>query len=333
MFHQSLSRFAGVLICCCSVAGAAEKPGTQSSGVQITQLPDRLHVEINGKLFTEYFFKDVPRPYCYPIIGPGGVAMTRNWPMKNIPDLEPDKTDHPHHRSLWFAHGLVNGYDFWSEDKKFGKTVHEGFDEVQSGEKVGVIKSHNNWVAPDGKVVCTDKRTIRIYAAGSADERMIDFEITLHAPPDAPVTFGDTKEGMMAVRVASTMRLTGKVGKGHIVTSTGVRDDETWGKQADWCDYYGPAEGKTVGFAIFDHPENPRHPTWWHVRDYGLFAANPFGKHDFENLKDNKTAGNLTVAKGESITFKYRILMHAGDEKAAKVAEKYEEYVKQKKSK
>jgi hypothetical protein len=330
MFHQCFSRFAAALICSYSAAVAAATPDAQSSGVQITQLPDRLHVEINGKLFTEYFFKDVPRPYCYPIIGPGGVAMTRNWPMKSVPDLEPDNNDHKHHRSLWFAHGDINGYDFWSEDKKFGKTIHEGFDQVQSGEKVGVISSHNNWVTADGKVVCTDNRTIRIYAAGPADERMIDFEITLHAPADAPVTFGDTKEGMMAVRVAATMRLKGKIGEGHIVTSTGIRDNETWGKRADWCDYYGPAEGKTVGFAIFDHPENPRHPTWWHVRDYGLFAANPFGKHDFENLKDDKTAGNLTVAKGESITFKYRILMHPGNEKQAKVAEKYDEYVKKK---
>jgi len=47
-------------------------------------------------------------------------------------------------------------------------------------------------------------------------------------------------------------------------------------KHADWCDYYGSIGGKTVGIAMFDHPSNPRHPTTWHVRDYGLFAANPF---------------------------------------------------------
>ena len=312
------------------LAFCADKPSAtaEAKGVQITQLADRLHVEINGQLFTEYFFKDVPRPYCYPVIGPGGAPMTRNWPMKSVPDQEPDANDHKHHRSLWFAHGDINGYDFWSEDKMFGKTVHERFDEVRSGADFGVIKSHNKWIAPDGKLVCTDDRTIRIYNAGPADERMIDFDITLHATNGA-VTFGDTKEGMMAVRLATTMRLKGKVGKGHIVTSTGVRDGETWGKRADWCDYYGPVDGKTVGVAIFDHPENPRHPTWWHVRDYGLFAANPFGRHDFESLPD-KMAGNLTVADGESITFRYRIYLHAGDEQQAKVAEKYQQYVKPK---
>jgi hypothetical protein len=293
------------------------------SGVQITRLADRLRVEINGQLFTEYIYKDVPRPYCYPLIGPGDVAMTRNWPMKDIPGEE---HDHPHHRSLWFAHGAINGQDFWSEQKVFGKTVHEDFLEVKSGQEDGVIRSRNKWVAADGTVVCTDERTLRFYNPGRANERLMDFEITLKAS-NGELTFGDTKEGTMAVRLAETMRLKGKVGQGHIVNSAGVRDGQTWGKRAEWCDYYGPVEGKTVGIAIFDHPQNPRHPTWWHVRDYGLFAANPFGQHDFESLPD-KTAGNLIVPAGQSVTFRYRFYLHEGDDQKAKVAEKYKQYVK-----
>ncbi len=292
-------------------------------GVQITRLSDRLRVEINGQLFTEYHFKDVPRPYCYPVIGPGGAAMTRNWPMKDAPD---ESHDHPHHQSLWFAVGLINGHDFWSVQKDFGKTVHEDFPEIKSGQKEGVIRERNKWVAADGTVVCTDERTLKFYNPGNANERMFDFNITLFAS-NGELTFGDTKEGMMAVRVAPTMRLKGKVGQGHIVTSTGVRDGKAWGKRADWCDYYGPVDGKTVGIAIFDNPQNPRHPTWWHVRDYGLFAANPFGEHDFEGLA-NKTAGNLTLPAGKSITFRYRFYLHEGDTEEAKVAQMYQQYVK-----
>lgn len=295
---------------------------TEQRGVRISQLEDRLRVEIDGQLFTEYFFKDVPRPYCYPVIGPGQAAMTRNWPMKNTPNEE---HDHPHHRSFWFAHGSVNGQDFWSEEKNFGKTVLERFTGVKSGKQFGEIKSKNDWVAHDGTLVCTDDRTLRIYEPASSDERMFDFEITLHAS-HGEVTLGDTKEGTMAIRLAETMRLTGPVGQGHIVNSAGVRDGQTWGKRADWCDYYGPVDGKIVGVAIFDHPENPRHPTWWHVRDYGLFAANPFGRHDFEKLSD-KTAGNLTIPAGGDLTFRYRFYLHRGDEKQARVAERYQEYV------
>lgn len=308
---------------CGSPLAKTSPAAVPNQGVQITQLTNRLRVEINGQLFTEYFFKDVPRPYCYPIIGPGDLAMTRNWPMKTTPDEE---QDHPHHRSLWFAHGAVNGHDFWSEQKAFGKTVHDGFAEIKSGQDFGTIKSRNKWIAADGTVVCTDERTLRIYNSGRPNERVFDFEITLHAS-NGELTFGDTKEGTMAIRLAETMRLKGKVGHGHIVNSAGVRDGETWGRRADWCDYYGPVNGKTVGVAIFDHPQNPRHPTWWHVRDYGLFAANPFGQHDFEKLPD-KAAGNLTVPAGRSVTFRYRFYLHEGDDQQAKVAEKYKEYVK-----
>ena len=314
-----------VFLALVSTARSADvgSPAASKPGVQLTQLADRVRVEINGQLFTEYIFKDVPRPYCYPLIGPGEVAMTRNWPMKNTPNEE---HDHPHHRSLWFAIGELNGHDFWSEQKAFGKTVHEDFQEVKSGKKEGVIRERNKWVAADGTVVCTDERTLRFYAPDRPSERLMDFDITLFAS-NGELTFGDTKEGMMAVRLAPTMRLKGKVGQGHIVNSAGVRDAQTWGKRADWCDYYGPVEGKTVGIAIFDHPQNPRHPTWWHVRDYGLFAANPFGQHDFESLA-NKTAGNLVVPAGKSVTFRYRFYLHEGDDQQAKVAEKYAEYVK-----
>ena len=308
----------------CSLCPCAKKESTTSGqGVQITQLPDRLRIEINGQPFTEYLFKDVPRPYFYPVLGPDGLAMTRNWPMKDTPDEE---HDHPHHRSLWFTHGSVNGRDFWSEEKKFGKIVHDGFTEIKSGNSSGVIKSKDKWVASDGTVVCTDDRVFRIFNTGKSAERIFDFEVTLHASNGA-LTLGDTKEGTLGMRLAETMRLKGKVGHGHIINSNGVRDGETWGKRADWCDYYGPVEGKIVGVAIFDHPKNPRHPTWWHVRDYGLFAANPFGQHDFENLTD-KTAGNLTIPAGQSLTFRYRFYLHEGDDQQAKVAEKYHEYVK-----
>ena len=129
----------------------------------------------------------------------------------------------------------------------------------------------------------------------------------------------------MAVRLAETMRLKGKTGHGHIVNSAGVRDDDTWGKRAEWCDYFGPVNGKVVGVAIFDHPSNPKHPTWWHVRDYGLFGANPFGVHDFE--KKPAGTGDLKIPAGGSITFKYRFLIHEGDEQQARVAERYKEYV------
>ena len=296
-----------------------------SSGVKITELPDKLRVEIKGELFTEYVFQGAPHVYYYPLLGPGGLPMTRNYPM--VPDAAGEAHDHRHHRSLWFTHGDVNGVDFWSEGAKAGKIVHDKFLEVKSGAEMGVIRSANKWMALDGTVVCTDERTFRVYAR-PAHERVFDFEVTLKAGAKE-VVFGDTKEGSLAIRIAESMRLSqpdSKPGQGHIVQSTGVRDDKTWGKRAQWCDYHGPVQGKIVGIALFDHPLNPAYPTWWHVRDYGLFAANPFGRHDFERKPPG--VGDLKIAPGQSVTFRYRCYLHEGDEQAAQVAERYKEWLK-----
>ena len=327
MTRRMLIRSSLVVVVVVLAAGPLSRvcAAESKAGVKITQLEDRLRIEIRGELFSEYHFKDVPRPYLYPVIGPDGLPMTRDWPMKNSSNEE---HDHPHHRSLWFTHGAINGVDFWSEEPKSGRTIHDKFTSIKSGRNVGTIKSKDSYVAQDGKVICTDDRTLRIY--DRPNERLFDFEVSIHAS-HGDLVFGDTKEGTMALRLNETLRLVpNKFNKGkpagHIVNSEGVRDGATWGKRAAWCDYWGPVNGRIVGVAIFDHPHNPRHPTWWHVRDYGLFAANPFGLHDFENQPAG--AGNLTVPAGATITFRYRLYIHRGDDKEAKVAEHYQEYAK-----
>ncbi|MBP7050661.1 MAG: PmoA family protein [Phycisphaerae bacterium] len=308
------------------VAKARSGGGAPAEGVKLTEKNDRVTVEINGNLFTEYRFKEPQRPFFYPVIGPTGQPVMRHWPIEE--DNPDDDRDHVHQKSLWFTHGAVNGIDFWSDGK--GKIVHDKFIEVSSGPKVGVIASQNNWVAPDGKVVCTDVRTHRFY--NTPGGQIMDFEVTIHAS-NGEVKMGDTKEGSMAIRLTPSMQLAptkamksrGEAAKGHIVNSEGQTDGDAWGKRAKWCDYYGPVKDEIVGVAIFDHPSNPRHPTWWHVRDYGLFAVNPFGIHDFE--KKPAGTGDLVIPAGESVTFKYRFYFHKGDDKQGKVAERYADYV------
>ncbi|MDB6033376.1 MAG: Transrane protein [Verrucomicrobiales bacterium] len=302
-----------------TISVAADK----SKGVQITDADGKVRVEINGELFTEYVYQGAPHVYYYPVLGPGGLKMTRDFPM--VPDSVGEDHDHKHQRSMWYSHGEVNGIDFWSEEARAGKIVHDKFLELKSGEESGVIRSTCKWIAPDDSVVCTDERTFRIYNRPDK-ERLFDFEVTVKAG-EKPVVFGDTKEGSFGIRIAESMRLShgkNKPGEGKIVLSSGDTDDKAWGKHAEWCDYYGPVQGKTVGIAIFDNPQNPRHPTTWHVRDYGLFAANPFGLHDFE--KKPKNTGDLTIEPGKSVTFRYRVYMHEGNTKQAQVAERYKDY-------
>ena len=318
------------------VAIAASLGAAPAAKVTLTKLDDRVRVEIDGKLFTEYVFGDgASRPYCYPVLAPDGTSLTRDFPQKETPG---EDRDHPWHRSIWFAHSMVNGVDFWNEGagdvgrspKDKGRTVNDGAVEIKSGA-VGTLHARNKLVAPDGRLIATDERTLRFHAG--PDGRFIDYEITMHALPDKPLLFGDNKDGTMATRLAQWMTMPHKQkgqevgGKGHIVTATGVRDEDAWGKRADWCDYHAEKDGKTYGVAMFDHPQNLRHPTWWMARNYGLFGANPFGWHDYEKeFKDEPHKGDYTVPAGGSFTLRYRLYFHFGDEKAAKLAERYSEY-------
>src|SRR5437773_3472206 len=218
MTRKSLTRSSVVFILVAAGLLCPARAAESKDGVRITQLADRLRMEINGELFSEYRFKDVSRPFLYPVIGPDGLAMTRDWPMK---DSDNEEHDHKHHRSLWFDHGEMNGVDFWSEEPKAGKTVHVEFTDIQAAKEFGVIKSKDKYMAPDGRVVCTDDRVLRIY--NRANERLFDFEVTVHAS-EGDLVFGDSKEGMLAIRLNETMRFAPNKfnqGKptGHIVNS------------------------------------------------------------------------------------------------------------------
>jgi ketosteroid isomerase-like protein len=279
-------------------------------------------VKADGQLFTEYVVRSNTKPILWPLIGPDGKRMTRDYPMlENQPG---ERYDHPHHRSMWFTHGEVNDIDFWADKpaEKKGKVVHREFVALESGER-GKIVTRNDWMSPDlKKKICEDQRTFIFYA--DPDKRWIDVELVVKAT-NGPVTFGDTKEGCFGVRVAGTMKVDAKPG-GEIVTSRGKTNAAAWGKQAEWVDYHGPVDGETVGVAIMNHPSSFRYPTYWHVRTYGLFTANPFGLHHFTGAKEG--AGAHTIESGETMTLRYRVLLHKGDEKAGRVAEIFDAYRK-----
>jgi hypothetical protein len=295
----------------------AKSPVPDSPGKGVELIPDgrRIGFKIDGQLVTEYIPDDVPKPYFFPLVGPSGSKMTRAFPMKTV---EGEKNDHIHHRSLWFTHGSVNKVDFWSEVPGHGKIIETSRPTVVSGRALGRLRTTDDWLAADGKKVCEDERVVTIFATQKT--RILDFDITLKAS-EGPVTFGDTKEGMFGLRVATSMDVTSKKG-GKIVNSEGINDTKAWGKAASWVDYTGPVDGKTVGISILNHPSSFRYPTTWHVRDYGLFAANPFGYHDF----GQKTSGEYVLPKGDSIQFRYRVILHDGDTASADLPTAFRAY-------
>jgi hypothetical protein len=323
---QLTGRFAVLTIAASFISLVTSAGEPSSQGVMLQHdpaSPGQVRIEIDGEWFANYCFTNTSRPYLFPVLGPGCVQLARRWPLEPSSD---EAHDHPHHRSLWHSHGDVNGVDFWSESSRAGKTVHVEFKELKSGRQSATLTSLNHLVANDGRRVGSALHTLRVHR--HAEHRVFDYDVTLHAT-DGDLTLGDTKEGTMAIRLAESMRLKSNehyAGKptGHIVNSEGVRDGATWGKRAAWVDYHGPVGDQTMGVAIFDHPGNPRHPTWWHVRDYGLFAANPFGIADFERKPAG--TGDLTIPAGEKLTFRYRFILHRGDEEQAGIAELYRAY-------
>ena len=272
------------------------------------------------------------KPYLWPLLGPGGVHLTRDWPMeKSAPG---GSTDHPHQKSVWFCHGDVipeglqiknrprgvEGVDFWSEG--YGRIVCRQQAEPRTADQNGSIVTHNEWQTADGKKVLDETRTIRLYHFGAT--QLFVFDIDLHASM-MPVTFGDTKEGSFGIRVND--RITETSGNGKIENAEGkIGEKNCWGQRSAWCDYSGPLGGKTVGLAILDDPKN-RYPACWHSRAYGLMAANPFGRarSGFPAMKGRTDLVKLD--KGEHLKLRYGLLIHPGDAREGKVAEYFARFV------
>ncbi len=283
--------------------------------IEIEKTDEALIVRIDGDLFCEYRYAFDPRPIIYPLHAPGGAMVTRHYPMD---EAENESRDHPHHQSLWFAHGDVNGHDFWHPGTNQRRIVHDEFIEITPGIAEATVISTNLWMTEDGLELCAEKRTMIF--AGDDTHRTIDFTFTLTSSVPE-LRFGDTKEGTMAMRLAPQLRLNGTVARGKALNSEGIQGKNVWGKRARWVAYSGPIDGQTVTVVMFDHPSNLSHPTWWHARDYGLFAANPFGVHDFEN-KPART-GDHTISEGETLTLRYRIAIFSNDPNAAQLEEEF----------
>ncbi len=296
----------------------SEEEGEPDRGARLLPVEEqRVEIWTGDELFTAYYFgPEVARPFLYPLIGPRGKHLTRPLARKQDKDM-----DHHHHRSFWVAHGDVNGVDNWSEEEGHGKTLHRTFEVLKEGPVFAQLCAKSDWVSAAGEKILEEQRALKFY--NLCDCRIIDMELALKAVY-GEVKFGDTKEGGVAsLRVMPSMEVRNG---GRIENSYGgINETETWGRRAHWCDYSGQVEGETLGIALFDHPESFRHPTWWHVRDYGLMTANPFALSYYTG--DPHKRGDHLLSGGEELRFYFRLYIHRGDASGGKVAERYHDYI------
>jgi STE24 endopeptidase len=274
---------------------------------------DHVAVTINGQPFSDFYIgQQYAKPFLAPLRSPDGIIVTRRFPMQEIAG---ESHDHPHHRGLWIGYGDVDNVNFWENEPNSstskgnpsvkGKVVLLSLDALKPGKQSGSITANFEWQAPGRGAILEERRTMTFYAA--RDVRRVDVEAVVTARQEAD--FGDTKEGFFAIRVADSMA--GKNG-GIIRNSAGAETEKNvWGKRADWVDYSGTVDGQKVGITIYDDPRNYNHPPRWHVRNYGLFAVNPFGVKDFDPQSTDH--GGYHLHPGESFTFRYKVIIHPGD--------------------
>ncbi len=302
----------------------------------------KVDVLIDGKPFTSFIYPDnLEKPVLYPLKTASGLTVTRGFPLDRRAN---ERTDHPHHVGLWFNYESVNGLDFWNNsynipaDKKskYGWIRNVKVVSVKDGNAKGTLNYTANWEKQD-KTVLLKEATSFIFS-GTDDSRTIDRITTLTAQKDT-VYFKDVKDGMLGIRVTKELELpsdkeesytdnqgivtkiapTKNGANGDYLTSAGKKGNDAWGTRGNWCLLFGQKDQQPVSIAVIDHPKNPGYPTYWHARDYGLFAANPLGQAVFSNGKEHM---NLTLKPGEAVTFRYRVIIGSGKKQTAEALNK-----------
>ena len=304
---------------------------TVSAQVVCKQSPNTITVEIDGQPFTTFHYgNDWPKPFLHPLRTTSGVSITRGFPLETIAG---ESNDHHWHRGLWFAHGDINGVDFWREtsgntaqDNKLplpvGRIVSKAAPKVTSGKKQGTIIAEFDFIAPNNKPLGTLREQFTIHRLGT--NNVIDVHATIFANQGLALKMGDTEEGLLGFRFADAFK---EERGATLMNSDGLKGTKNiWGKRARWVDYSTTINNQAVGVAIFDHPSNLKHPTFWHARGYGLNAANPFGEHDFFN--DKTRDGSVTIPANGKLTFRYRVVIHNGDAASINVEQLYTTFAK-----
>ena len=310
----------------------------KSTGFSLVEKNDKKQVDVlyNNKLLTAYCNLDSSRkPVLFPVNTIDGITVTRSYPFKLIAG---ERTDHPHHTGIWLNYESVNGLDFWNNSTAipverrdhYGTIVHQGIvSKKANGDKASLV-TKAIWVRPDNKPLLDELTTFNFSADTKANNFIIDRISTLTAK-DTVVIFKDVKDGMFAIRVARELELPSKEktsfvdDKGNVTTvapstaadvsgmyysSNGSKGDSVWSTKGEWVMLTGKKDGKNITIGMFDHPLNVGYPAYWHARGYGLFAVNPLGRKVFSNGKEEL---NFSLKPGESVTFRYRIVVHSGD--------------------
>lgn len=269
------------------------------------KIGSRIDVSINGNLFTSYHFKqDEKYPFFFPVNGISNATVTS---MRNA--------NYPHHSSLFFGCDKVNNGNYWQEGLDKGQIISLREDILPSSEDKVIIENECIWTRPNANSPIKDIRKITI-SAPSKELYQIDFDITMEMLMDVKIE--KTNHSLFSGRMDVDLAV---INGGTMINAEGKEGEKgTFGQKSAWIDCSGKrGNGKTEGMTIMQHPSNKWFPSAWFTRDYGFFSPTPM------YWPEDDTKGTQ-LAKGEKVTLRYRVLVHAGNHETAKIAELFEKY-------
>ena len=260
---------------------------------QAVPLPNReISFQRDGFEIARYYYgTHLDRPFLYPVIGPAGRSLTR---MGHPHDPE----THSHHNSIWISHRDVSGTNFWA-DHGHGKIIHQRVLRFDDGPDRASVLVVNAWTADTGKVLLREWRQMSVELLPN-DEWLLVLDLEFEAPGPGKIILGKTPFGLIGVRMARSIGVND--GGGRIRNSEGAAGEkEILWKPAKWVDYSGPITDRAIeGVTLMDHPNNPNHPSVFHVRSDGWMGASL----TFDEPR--------TLAPGEPLRLRYGLYIHAG---------------------
>jgi hypothetical protein len=244
-----------------------------------------------------FVMKENQRPYLHPLHDASGKVV-----------LSEDKpADHPWQHGVFTGFHRVNGFNYWKEDQGKQRFVRL-FDLTEASDRVS-WRALVELTAPNGDVVLDEEDAITIHAPESADAYVIDFDLLLRAR-DKDVTFGKYFVGGLSVRMPWDKERSRQT---HL-NSEGQRNRDCEQQRAKWCNVERPIGDDTFGIAVFDHPDNPNHPSGWRADEQGLINPNV------------SSAADWVIAAHKQQSFKYRLVVYRGSATQKQLSARFEAF-------
>jgi len=290
-------------------------PSLAENPMRITIEENVVSAQTDSHVLMRYNYKNVPfKPCVHELFSPGGVNVLRDAP-----------SDHLHHHALMYAIA-VDSVNFWEEQQAPGRQMHRSFAEVRIGKRNDApsagFTEQLNWINPRSKeLMLKEQRTIKVCQPDKFNVTLLSWQSRFGVPSGKDsVTLTGSHYFGLGMRFVESMDTGGQFCNADDKIGEVVRGSEKL-VRADWCAYTAKANGKTVTVAMFGHPDNLRHPTYWFT------MTNPFA---YLSATLNLHREQLKVLSGKPMALSYAVAVWDNRIKEEQIEKVYDWWVNNK---